>query len=112
MQPNYTYEATVLRIVDGDTVDLNIDTGFRGSRVERMRLYGIDTPERGQPGYAEATAYLAKLIPVGSSVVIQSFKPTMLPRQDSFGRWLVVIYVGDMSVNHAMLTAEVARPYR
>jgi len=41
----YTYRANVLRVVDGDTIDLDIDMGLDTHRHERIRLYGIDTPE-------------------------------------------------------------------
>jgi micrococcal nuclease len=43
--------ARVVHIVDGDTIDVEID-----GRQERIRYYGIDTPERGDPCFSEATA--------------------------------------------------------
>lgn len=42
----YEYRATILKIVDGDTVDVDIDLGFGiWLRNERVRIMGIDTPE-------------------------------------------------------------------
>ena len=41
----YEYKATVLRVVDGDTVDALVDLGFSTHRKIRVRLYGIDAPE-------------------------------------------------------------------
>ena len=42
----YTYNAIVERVVDGDTVDVNIDLGFKITMMkQRVRLMGIDTPE-------------------------------------------------------------------
>ena len=41
----YEYNAEVLRVVDGDTVDVLIDVGFSTFKKERVRLYGINTPE-------------------------------------------------------------------
>jgi micrococcal nuclease len=41
----YIYQATLERVVDGDTVDIVIDLGFSTFRKERIRLYGIDAPE-------------------------------------------------------------------
>ena len=42
----YTYPCEIVRVVDGDTVDVNIDLGFGvWMRKQRVRLYGIDTPE-------------------------------------------------------------------
>ena len=47
----------VTQVVDGDTVEVS-----RDGVVERVRLLGIDTPERGQCGYDEATALVAGLV--------------------------------------------------
>ena len=42
----HTYKCTILRVVDGDTVDVDIDLGFGvWMRKERIRILGIDTPE-------------------------------------------------------------------
>ena len=41
----YEYNAKVLRVVDGDTVDVLIDVGFSTFKKERVRLHGINTPE-------------------------------------------------------------------
>jgi micrococcal nuclease len=41
----YIYQATLERVVDGDTVDIVIDLGFSTFRKERIRLYGVDAPE-------------------------------------------------------------------
>ena len=42
----YEYRCTVVKIVDGDTVDVDIDLGFGvWMKKQRIRMYGIDTPE-------------------------------------------------------------------
>ena len=41
----YEYEIKLLRVVDGDTVDAQVDLGFRVHHNIRIRLYGINTPE-------------------------------------------------------------------
>lgn len=41
----YIYECKVLNIVDGDTIDIEIDLGFNIKVKERVRLLGVDTPE-------------------------------------------------------------------
>ena len=42
----YEYECTIRKIVDGDTIDVDINLGFNTwINNERVRLYGIDTPE-------------------------------------------------------------------
>ena len=42
----YEYKCTVVRVVDGDTVDVDIDLGFGvWMRKQRIRMFGIDAPE-------------------------------------------------------------------
>jgi micrococcal nuclease len=48
---------TVTRIIDGDTLDVR-----RGSTTERVRVVGIDTPERGECGFGPASNALSALI--------------------------------------------------
>ena len=90
----YTYRATVDRWVDGDTVDMVVDLGFRISTHQRFRLLGdalapiIDTPERGEPGYVEARKVSESIHPPGSSVIISTEKPLS---GDKYGRYLVLL---------------------
>jgi micrococcal nuclease len=85
---NYNYMATIERWVDGDTVWLTVDLGFRMTTRQAFRLAGIDTPERGQDGYAAATARANELAPVGMHLPIATYK-----NPDKFGRWLVDLYL-------------------
>lgn len=41
----WEYQVRVLRVVDGDTVDVSVDLGFHTHRNIRVRVYGINTPE-------------------------------------------------------------------
>jgi micrococcal nuclease len=102
----YEYKARVVRWIDGDTVDLNVDLGFRLTMAERFRLDGIDTPERGKAGYDTAKMRAAELAPVGTDVLIQTAKA------DKYGRWLAAIWtdVGP-TVNHVLVEEGLAKPY-
>lgn len=82
----YAYSARVIRWVDGDTVDLRVDLGFHIFIETRFRLYGIDTPERGQKNHDQATALCNSLAPIGADVFIRSHKDA-----DKYGRWLADI---------------------
>ena len=102
----YEYEATVRRWVDGDTVDVDIDLGFGLIYSnQRIRLYGIDAPEQRTRDLVEkerglaATAYVNEQAPVGSKVVIKTYK------DDKYGRILGEIFVGDTNLN-TLLTVE------
>jgi micrococcal nuclease len=58
----YEYKATIVRVVDGDTVDVDIDLGFDvWLRSQRIRLFGVDTPEcRTRNKATKAHGLLAK----------------------------------------------------
>jgi micrococcal nuclease len=102
------YRATLERIVDGDTIDVLLDLGFKIHTRQRLRLLGIDTPERGQPGYLEATHELAELLnPTGrpQPLIVHTIK------RDGFGRWLATVWVegSDTSINDQMIERGHAR---
>ena len=80
----FTYKGTVTHIVDGDTLDVQI-----GSRSERIRVIGIDTPERGVC-YANAATAAATRLASGKHVVLRG-DPSQDTR-DRYGRLLA--YVG------------------
>lgn len=109
MIPEYKYSATVLRVVDGDTLDLRVDCGFRVWMEDRFRLYGINAPEvygEEKEKGLEAKHYLESVLPVGKPVIVETFKP-----KDKYGRWLGVIYADGDSVNDLMIVAGQAKPY-
>lgn len=111
----YTYRvAEVVRVVDGDTVDLRVDLGFHVELLERFRLAGIDTPElvgaerrRG----LEAAAWLDATLRAASpgALWVESDK------LDSFRRWLGTLWLmepgGPLNVNQALIEAGLAVPY-
>lgn len=93
----YIYRGTIVDIVDGDTVNIEVDLGFSVKIKERFRLLGslggINTPElHDKNPDIRAAANLAKsrveqLIPIGSSVLIKTEKD----KQDGFRRYLAQI---------------------
>ena len=104
--PAYIYKAVIDRWVDGDTVWMTVDLGFRIASSTAFRLYGINTPERGQPGYAEATARAESLAPAGSAVTAKTYK-----NPDKYGRWLVEVFAKDIIVNQRLVTEGLAVAY-
>ena len=91
----YTYSAKLIRVIDGDTVDLEIDLGFDISIRQRLKLYGVDTPDSRsvnsdtkQKGL-EAKQRLTELLP-------RQFKiNTILNKRGKYGRVLGTIFVND-----------------
>lgn len=111
----YEYNAKLLRIVDGDTVDVMIDLGLYCHKKERLRLADINAPERYQEGGKEATAYLTKLLM--PCMLISDQEPQLLKirteKQGKFGRWIAWLYLGDevYSINKKMVDAGHATLY-
>ena len=85
----YTYRARLVRCVDGDTADLDIDLGFYLTARVRCRLIGVDTPERGKPDYKKATAMLENLIIVQQDE--KGYFEVSTGKTGKYGRWLVDI---------------------
>ena len=109
----YDYQCTIVRVVDGDTVDVDIDLGFdTWRRGERIRLYGIDTPEcRARDAEEKAAGFLAKgfveeALHVGATYRLQT------KEKGKFGRYLGTIYLtDDTSINAALVKERLAVPY-
>ena len=87
IQDPFLYKCKIQRIVDGDTVDVNIDLGFGiWLYKERVRVAGIDTPEKRTRDKVEkifglaATAKAHTLIPEGSNCIIRT-------RRDKAGKY-------------------------
>ncbi len=69
-----------MRVIDGDTIVLDLDLGFRTWLVgQSFRLAGCNAIEREAPGGPEAAAHLAELLPAGTLVTVTSVK------NDKFG---------------------------
>lgn len=104
---NHVKAARVVRWVDGDTVWLDVDLDFRQTAHLEFRLFGMDTPERGQMNWAEATAFARAAAPVDSVVTILTMKDP-----DKYGRWLAEVFTkAPVSVNQALIDAGLAVLY-
>ena len=96
-QPNATtskkYDASGYcpYVVDGDTIDVE--------GVGRIRLVGVNTPERGQPGYQTAKDYVKEMC-LGKTVQLDIDDAK---NHDRYGRVLAVVYVNDLNINAELL---------
>lgn len=61
--------ASLLRVIDGDTFDATLAITDRLTETARVRVLGVNTPERGQPGYDTATAYTREWLERGPFTV-------------------------------------------
>ena len=98
----YQYRCQILRVVDGDTVDIDIDLGFGvWMRKQRVRLYGVDTPEARTRDLEEkkfgmmAKKYVKGHLPIGTDQILRTHKDG----KGKFGRIL-----GEFVVEEGMTT--------
>ena len=108
------------RVVDGDTIDVTIDLGFDLTKKERVRVAGIDTPEKRTRDLEEkalgidATNWLKNrlegVIKSADDLVIRT---ELVGGVGKYGRLLGWLYIGDseLSLNEAMITEGYAWAY-
>ncbi len=109
----YEYKCKIVRVVDGDTVDVDVDLGWSTFRCgERIRLYGVDTPEcrtrdaqEKQAGLA-AKDYVTRRLQLGRTYTLTT------KEKGKFGRYLGVILLEDgTSINAALVEENLAVAY-
>ena len=101
----HEYHCVITRIIDGDTIDVDIDLGFDcWLHRQRIRVYGIDTPESRTRDLEEkkyglaAKAFVEKFIPLGSTALLNT------KEKGKYGR-----YLGDFKVKNQWLCTELLK---
>lgn len=89
----WNYRARCERVIDGDTIDVTIDSGFGNTRTERLRLLGVNTPER--KGATRAAGDAARLFVVEWLSWLEGMEwPLVIKssQDDAFGRYLARVW--------------------
>lgn len=112
----YTYKARLIRVIDGDTVDAEIDLGFGVYMKQRVRLYGINTPDSRSKDQTERESGLASKQRLTEVLSKEFIIETILNKRGKFGRILGVIYItketGEReSVNNILVAEGYAKEY-
>lgn len=102
----YQYRAEITKVVDGDTIDVFIDLGFDVWHKERIRLAGIDTPEKNTPLGKELKRFMKEKL-TGMLVTVDVSKP------DKYGRYLGEISFDDKAetLNNMLYGYKLAKLY-
>lgn len=95
--PNYEVKGFCDKVIDGDTIEVG--------GVGRVRLVGIDAPEKGQPGYEEASNYVKSKC-LGKTVYldVDNARP-----KDKYGRTLAIVYVDGININQELFKLKYAK---
>lgn len=100
----YVYKAYVFNVVDGDTIDAEVDLGFKVSTKQRLRLARVDTPERGQEGYNEAKDFTAQCV-LNKEVIINTEKVS------KWGYFVAEVVVEAKNLSDMLLETKLAKKY-
>lgn len=111
----FEYVAKVVRVLDGDTVEVDIqkDVGF-GIHMEirkQVRMLGINAPESSGATAKEglaSKALLSTLLVPGTAILMKTAKPDP---KDKYGRFLATLWLDGLNLNEHMVVAGAAVAY-
>lgn len=99
----YTYKAKLVRVINGDTLDIEIDLGFDIIIKQRLKLYGINTPDSRSTNVTTKQKGLdvkQRLM----DLLTKEFKvETMLNKRGKYGRILGKVYIVDENDNEVCI---------
>lgn len=112
----YEYQAKVIDVLDGDTIAVTIDLGFKLTYATPVRFFGINAPEIHTKDHHEkemglkAKAKLTELLS-GKVITLRTVKPN-----DKFGRYLAEVFLSggglqEKSVNQQMVDLGLCKPW-
>lgn len=108
------YKAKLIRIIDGDTIDAEIEVGFDIFVRKRIRLWGIDAPETRSKNKREVKAGKKTLKRLKAILAVSDGQFELVTHGDGkFGRCLGEIFVKDHSesVNQVLINEGLAEKY-
>ena len=110
----YEYKCKIVKVIDGDTTDVDIDLGFGvWLKKQRVRFYGVDTPESRTRDLEEkkyglmAKQFVLDHLPIGSTQTLRTRKDGV----GKYGRILGEFVVGDTTVNQLLIDTHNAVAY-
>jgi micrococcal nuclease len=111
LKQKFEFEATVLKVIDGDTIDLDVDLGFKIRKKVRARLARINCAELNSSDTNDkekavaAKQYLSKLLGAGAQVFVRSLA------LDIYGRSIAEVFLNTANVSDLMLDSGLATLY-
>jgi len=110
----YEYQCKIVKVIDGDTTDVDIDLGFGvWLKKQRIRFYGVDTPESRTSDKEEkvyglmAKEFVLKHLPIGSTQTLRTKRDGV----GKYGRILGEFVVNDTTLNQLLIDTHNAVAY-
>ncbi|WP_108868898.1 thermonuclease family protein [Aquimarina aquimarini] len=110
----YTYKATIIRWIDGDTLQVEIDLGFYVQTTQKIRLARIDAPEMNNTvAYRErqakhARAVAKKFCPEGAIITITTTKQN----KDQYARYIAEVTYNNTNMSDYLIDKNVAKLWK
>jgi len=107
----YIRNARILAVIDGDTIEVEIDLGFHMKMIERVRLLYVNAPEKKGATLAaglKAKNFVSSWIGTDNPLCV-----IRTEKDDAFGRWLAEIWIVGIkqSLNDALIESGNAVPW-
>ncbi len=115
VQPAYEYAAYPVRVIDGDTIEVRVELGFRCSVVTPLRLLGVNAPEKNTRPGRQALEWTSQWLVLNNAAAaglwIKSAHPGVYG--DKYGRWLATVKdsSGAHTLNEDIVAAGMAVPF-
>jgi micrococcal nuclease len=107
----YEYSATLVKLVDGDTLHADIDVGFSITVAQIIRFYGVNAPEMETQAGKDAKAWVEQWFAAHcptNGFTLQTLKG----RKEKYGRYLGIIIASDgANLNADLVSTGHAVPY-
>jgi endonuclease YncB( thermonuclease family) len=107
MKQQYIYNATLDKIIDGDTIDVIIDLGFSIFSKQRIRLARINAPEMKTEEGQKSKAFLVSILNPLSAITVST------NGKDKYGRYIAeVMFNNSLNLSDAMVSSNQAVPHK
>lgn len=106
-KPIWVRDAEVVRVIDGDTIEAKLTLGYYVAITIKIRLRGINAPEKNTAEGKKVMAYVQQLLPAGTPIVVETYHKPEDPRD----RWVGKVFKGDMNLSDHLLAKKMAVPF-
>lgn len=107
----YNYKAKLIRIIDGDTIEVEIDLGFNIRINQIVRIYGIDAPELKSSDPVERKYATRAMEKLRELLLDRDLFINIIKQKDKYGRYLADITVGIYVVSQFLVDEKLVWAY-